>query len=201
MSRPTAREGFLDCVTDSTLRWSDGMVSRTARVGRRVVRDQRAVVRRLFRDGSHPRQVSSPNTIEDAGAAPDTGPEDECPTDGAVRECTREHAVSQCQDGGCALVGCVEPYSDCDRKSENGCETALDTPENCGSCGSVCTFQHAGARCRNGACELGACVDHYGNCDDDPDNGCETPLTTLSSKSRRARRGPCFARVRRKARA
>lgn len=127
-----------------------------------------------------PPQISSPNTIEDAGAAPDTGPQDECPTDGAVRECTREHAVGQCQDGGCALVGCIEPYSDCDRKSENGCETALDTPENCGSCGSVCTFQHAGAKCQNGACGLGDCEDHYGNCDGDPDNGCETPLTTLS---------------------
>ncbi len=45
------------------------------------------------------------------------------------------HRVASCQRGSCAIGGCESGYGDCDGHSINGCETAINTPLNCGACG------------------------------------------------------------------
>ncbi|MFO0762990.1 MAG: DNRLRE domain-containing protein [Byssovorax sp.] len=81
----------------------------------------------------------------------------------------------------CYQVTCGPNNADCDLDGTNGCETAIDTPQNCGACGVACPpLPHAQASCAGGACGLGACDPGFGDCDGDPQNGCETPLDTAT---------------------
>ncbi len=56
------------------------------------------------------------------------------------------------------------------------CVDTEDDPTNCGDCGITCVVPHASAVCNGGICGLGQCDALYGDCDDDPANGCETAL-------------------------
>ena len=56
-------------------------------------------------------------------------------------------ATTGCENGMCANVVCVAGRANCDGDGANGCETDLQTPANCGSCGR---------RCRS--CDLGFCI-------------------------------------------
>lgn len=56
-------------------------------------------------------------------------------------------ATTGCENGMCANVVCVAGRANCDEDGANGCETDLQTPANCGSCGR---------RCRS--CDLGFCI-------------------------------------------
>jgi hypothetical protein len=49
---------------------------------------------------------------------------------------------------------CSSGWGSCDSNSRNGCETALNTLTNCGSCGNVCPNSMAGATavCNSGIC-------------------------------------------------
>ncbi len=47
---------------------------------------------------------------------------------------TRPYAVPECRDFACAQR-CITNYADCDGNAENGCETDLRRPANCGGCG------------------------------------------------------------------
>jgi len=57
----------------------------------------------------------------------------------------------------------------------------LQTDEaNCGTCGAVCTLNHAGANtCLGGSCNP-SCLSGWDDCDADGYNGCETPLRTTT---------------------
>lgn len=44
----------------------------------------------------------------------------------------------------------------------------------------VCTRANAAITCTAGVCGLGACNPGFGNCDGEPDNGCETALNATS---------------------
>src|SRR3954462_12449793 len=70
------------------------------------------------------------------------GKDDDC--DGKTDEespaplCTRAHAQGVCNSGACLIVDCTGSYRDCDAEEKNGCETAEDDIENCGTCGHAC---------------------------------------------------------------
>jgi hypothetical protein len=86
--------------------------------------------------------------------------------------------------GGCDAAtcdACPSGFADCDQDRSNGCEAALDTDQNCGSCGVVCTNPHGLNRCAPATggsvahCEP-TCVTGYGDCDLRPESGCETSI-------------------------
>jgi hypothetical protein len=90
--------------------------------------------------------------------------------------CTAPNAQTQCLEGLCTVVGCMAGHADCDGSS-NTCETPLDTPFDCGSCGTSCSDpDHAEAGCVEGDCGVGRCVGNFGDCNDTPADGCETVL-------------------------
>jgi hypothetical protein len=57
------------------------------------------------------------------------------------------------------------------------CHDLLNDPENCGTCFNKCASYAANTNgaCRKGVCEI-ECSPGWGDCDDDPNNGCETNL-------------------------
>ncbi|MDX9719133.1 MAG: MXAN_6577-like cysteine-rich protein [Myxococcota bacterium] len=74
------------------------------------------------------------------------------------RPCTNEHGESACVNGECVLtLPCEEGWDDCDGDPWNGCETALNTPEDCGACGLQCGL---GANCEAQLC---VCPDTSGS--------------------------------------
>jgi hypothetical protein len=88
-----------------------------------------------------------------------------------------------CQAGVLTLV-CPQGRANCDGDARNGCETDIESSmQNCGSCGRLChTMGHdaTGAVCMAGHCHI-TCRMHtfgQGDCDDNPDNGCETNIWT-----------------------
>ncbi|WP_146647785.1 hypothetical protein [Labilithrix luteola] len=61
--------------------------------------------------------------------------------------------------------------------SNLGCYDLLSDPDNCGTCFTKCEAWHENttATCRKGICETG-CAPGWGDCDFNPNNGCETNL-------------------------
>ncbi len=91
--------------------------------------------------------------------------------------CDLPNAGESCASGSCAITGCDPGYTDCN--SQPGCETyTAGDVNNCGSCSNQCSNSHGSTECLAGACTP-TCVGLWGNCDADPDDGCETPLDTL----------------------
>ena len=85
---------------------------------------------------------------------------------------------STCSAGVCGIGGCSVGYANCDNVTSNGCETSLNTPNNCGGCGIACQFgPNSTPSCTAGICSL-ICNAGYGNCDGLPGNGCEVNLST-----------------------
>jgi len=72
-----------------------------------------------------------------------------------------------CEDGLCV---CDDFYADCDTSNLNGCETYINTVENCGECGFNCG---ADSVCNNGTCD---CDYGFGNCNNNWGDGCEEDL-------------------------
>ena len=94
---------------------------------------------------------------------------------GDPMECTAPNATGQCANGVCTDLACNPGWGDCNSDPSDGCETSLDSLQNCGSCGEPCTAgPNAVANCSAGVCER-ACESPWENCDDDWSNGCEIP--------------------------
>lgn len=91
-----------------------------------------------------------------------------CPVD--------DRAVAVCIGGDCAQV-CRPGFDDCNGDlagGGDGCETALATDvDHCGACGRACAFPNAAAACSGNRCLLTSCSLGYGDCNRDPDDGCE----------------------------
>jgi hypothetical protein len=93
---------------------------------------------------------------------------------------------ASCPGGVCTAADCDEAsgLADCDA-DEVRCEVDLRAdPHNCGRCGNRCRFEpeitpHAAVGCRAAECRA-LCVDGYGDCDGDYENGCEQRLDTLA---------------------
>ncbi|MBN2497801.1 MAG: proprotein convertase P-domain-containing protein [Deltaproteobacteria bacterium] len=117
-------------------------------------------------------------------------PADGCETDpasdlqhcgGCGQSCSFPGGVASCRDRICELVGCQAGRADCNGTSNDGCETDLrsDT-ENCGHCGQRCEPPRAEAVCEQGRCGVASCAAGWGDCNLDPDDGCETDLLSSS---------------------
>jgi hypothetical protein len=104
----------------------------------------------------------------------------DCGTCGSA--CVRANATASCSSGSCTLVACNAGFADC--TTANGCETALGTATNCAACGNACTNTHGNNACAgtpgNYDCNP-TCAAGFGDCDGNPDNGCETSLTSLDN--------------------
>jgi hypothetical protein len=70
----------------------------------------------------------------------------------------------KCERGVCKLDACASGWGDCN--DNPGCETRLDTPDNCGACGApACTAANATSTCVNGGCGAPYCNPGFANCD------------------------------------
>ncbi len=132
----------------------------------------------------------------------DTNPANGCETDTRVtatdcgmcgRACSFANAAATCAAGLCAMGTCNAGFADCDTNPANGCETAITTTDNCGTCARSCSFANATAVCRSGACALGTCRDGFADCDMNPANGCEADLRTSVSTCGMCGRACAFA--------
>ncbi len=97
---------------------------------------------------------------------------------GCGHACPTARLEATCKAGRCEVLACLTPgHLDCDGDADNGCEVDVESdPDNCGDCGKVCS--RAGTSkvvCAKGACKV-ACRTHFGDCNDKPDDGCETDL-------------------------
>ncbi|HUU03901.1 MAG TPA: S8 family serine peptidase [Myxococcota bacterium] len=91
--------------------------------------------------------------------------------------CELANAESACVSGACAVDSCKTGFDDCNSDASDGCEVdLLSTLDHCGDCGTACSFANAGAKCVQGACELGACSAPYADCNLDDVDGCETDV-------------------------
>jgi hypothetical protein len=130
-------------------------------------------------------------TVDDAGGIGGNGDVDLAGTD-----VSPDFAVApRCGDGvctaatgeacdtcpaDCGACGCPMGYADCNHNPADGCETPLNTPQNCGGCGHVC--QQVGG---SNACVLQGttyvcqpmCDATHANCNMNPDDGCEVDLS------------------------
>lgn len=94
-------------------------------------------------------------------------------------KCTLPNALTACTSNGCAVQACETGFADCNAIATDGCEVATNSDvQNCGTCGSTCSFGNAAASCADGACQLGACNDGYASCDSLSANGCEVNTLT-----------------------
>jgi hypothetical protein len=96
--------------------------------------------------------------------------------------CAFSNAAASCGTGTCTMGACSAGYGDC--TSATGCETLLGTTTNCASCGNACTNTHGSNGCTGapGSYDCApSCDAGFGSCDGDPDNGCETDVTTTSN--------------------
>ncbi|MFP6687617.1 MAG: hypothetical protein VB934_23055, partial [Polyangiaceae bacterium] len=82
-----------------------------------------------------------------------------------------------CDVGACSYDACQALFSDCDVNVSNGCETSINTLDDCGRCGTKCEPANAAApSCSSGTCEHGGCTGSFGDCDNNAANGCETDV-------------------------
>jgi len=105
------------------------------------------------------------------------------------------HAKNACINAACQLTSCDNGYSDCDKNLANGCEIATGTDAaNCGACGNrcaqglvcvqggctcpQCNLPNAKSACVNLVCAVAQCNINWGDCDNQPQNGCERNLVS-----------------------
>jgi len=84
-----------------------------------------------------------------------------------------------CSQGECLVSTCDTGHGNCNGIDEDGCEADLLTDVyNCGTCGHDCTVLPRAATtfCEYGICQISTCDAGWGDCDDDPTNGCERDL-------------------------
>lgn len=86
------------------------------------------------------------------------------------------NAKPYCVDDACG-VACLEGFDDCNSDPSDGCETPLDTVDNCGSCNKKCALLNATPACVGGACLVKTCDANFADCDKDG-KSCETNIAT-----------------------
>ncbi len=88
--------------------------------------------------------------------------------------CNLPNATSTCSGGVCVIDFCDPGYADCNNNATDGCEVNIDNgPNNCGSCGSVCSLANATSSCSGGVCVIDFCDPGYLDCNGNPSDGCE----------------------------
>nr|MBK7069259.1 hypothetical protein [Deltaproteobacteria bacterium] len=103
------------------------------------------------------------------------------------------NATATCAAGRCS-VRCAAGFADCDDNPANGCEVDTRvTSSHCGTCGQACAAgANATATCAAGRCAA-TCAPGFGDCDDNPANGCEASLTSDPARCGTRRRPPARA--------
>lgn len=92
--------------------------------------------------------------------------------------CDVPNATAACVLGACAVGTCSPGFADCNALAVDGCETSLQTVNDCGACGLTCpTLENVDMACVGGAC-TGACVAGFGDCNGKTEDGCERNLLT-----------------------
>jgi hypothetical protein len=103
------------------------------------------------------------------------------------------HCVACVQDGDCAkgtyckivsdAAAICTPGCNADANCANGqkccnlrCVDTATDDKNCGGCGMACAGVHATAACAAGQCQPGKCDPGWGDCNRDPNDGCEANL-------------------------
>jgi hypothetical protein len=92
------------------------------------------------------------------------------------QECLVANGTPACDLGTCVIESCEAGFADCVNGYADGCETVLGTDQNCSDCDDICEFPNGFGFCDEYVCQLGACQDGYGDCNDDDQDGCETQL-------------------------
>ena len=93
------------------------------------------------------------------------------------RACNATSGTPTCAGGVCTAIACSGPVGNCDGDLRNGCEADLfNSVNHCGGCGNRCVIPNAVALCAGGGCVLSSCLSGFGNCDGNPNNGCEVSL-------------------------
>ncbi len=96
-----------------------------------------------------------------------------------MHQCITPNATPVCNGGMCEIQSCFTGFADCDMNPANGCEINTNTnPNDCGTCGFVCSVPNAQAACVNGMCAVGICNNGYSDCDHQVSNGCEDQTGT-----------------------
>jgi hypothetical protein len=98
--------------------------------------------------------------------------------------CNFANASESCSTGTCTLGTCTAGFGNCDSQPANGCETTLGNVTHCNACGNACTNSHGSTSCTGtpGAFDCApVCDANWASCNGNPDDGCETDLTTTSN--------------------
>jgi hypothetical protein len=94
--------------------------------------------------------------------------------------CQVSHGVPGCVEGSCVIASCESGFSNCD-EDQATCETSILDLSDCGGCGIPCRdLPHAVPTCGSGQCAIASCEAGYADCDQEPKNGCEVSLGTLT---------------------
>jgi len=92
--------------------------------------------------------------------------------------CEIQHADPVCVNKICAIGTCRDGWGDCNGSVDDGCETNVkgDAVDHCGACGQVCqAVANSMLACNFGVCVF-FCKSGYGDCDQQPSNGCEVDV-------------------------
>lgn len=95
------------------------------------------------------------------------------------QRCAIPGARVTCRNRYCEMLGCQRGRGDCDFSPHNGCETFLQRDLfHCGGCGISCAHLPGATagRCEDGECVVAACLPGLGDCNEEPQDGCEEPL-------------------------
>lgn len=95
--------------------------------------------------------------------------------------CALPSATPTCDAlGACAIASCTPGRHDCDDDPLNGCEVDIDhDPDFCGGCDvEPCEVANGTPGCDDGRCTVFSCALGFRDCNDNPADGCETPLGT-----------------------
>jgi hypothetical protein len=96
-------------------------------------------------------------------------------------QCRASNAASVCLEATCVVEGCNPGFGDCNEDGGDGCETRLNTVEDCLGCGAGCSAVNATAACDDRGCEIGECDDAFGDCNDFYADGCESSLRQIDN--------------------
>lgn len=130
--------------------------------------------------GGQPETRDSELAVADANRVePDVLESEEDPSpDAVVVICELDNATTKRIGDQCVIDSCEQGYGNCDGDNSTGCEKQLDDTDNCSACGVSCGFENAIASCSSGVCVLEKCNEGFGDCNNNPIDGCETPLNT-----------------------
>lgn len=81
----------------------------------------------------------------------------------------------------CFVADCPIGTADCDGNELNGCELQARDNVNCSGCGVACAPANAVGSCSTGFCVVTQCAPGFGDCNNNPSDGCERSTRTLTN--------------------